>query len=75
MSANAPAGSVSKKNGSDAALDNSARRKGDGFKVFITQVAAISWADTQQLETTPANHSLRKTGFRSDSHMEVVLIR
>ena len=58
-------------------MDSSERKKGDGVIVFITQVAAMSWADTQHPETTLASHSLRKTGFRSAAQMEfeVVLIR
>ena len=71
MSARAPAGNVNKKNGSDAAVDNSERYKGDGVIVFITQVAAMSWAETQHPEMTLASQSLEKTGFRSAIQMEV----
>jgi hypothetical protein len=42
MSANAPAGKVRKKNGNDAAVDNSESIKGEADRVFITHVAAIS---------------------------------
>ena len=42
MSASAPAGKVSRKKGSAAAVDNSDSSKGDGDSVFMTQVAAIS---------------------------------
>jgi hypothetical protein len=42
--------------------------------VFITQVAAMSWAATQQPETTLASQSLRKTGFWSASQIEVELV-
>jgi hypothetical protein len=70
ISAKAPAGNVNKKKGSDAAVDNKERNKGDGVMVFMTQVAAMSWAETQHPETTLANHSLQKTGFRSASQIE-----
>jgi hypothetical protein len=70
MSAKAPAGNVNKKKGRDAAVDNNERYKGDGVMVFMTQVAAMSWAETQQPETTLASQSLLKTGFRSASQIE-----
>src|SRR5580704_613735 len=70
MSARAPAGNVNKKKGREAAVDNRERYKGDGVIVFITQVAAMSWAETQHPETTLASHSLLKTGFRSASQIE-----
>jgi hypothetical protein len=38
--------------------------------VFMTQVAAMSWAETQQPETTLASQSLLKTGFLSASQIE-----
>ena len=75
MSARAPAGKVSKKKGNEAAVDNSDSRKGDAVNEFITQVAAMSWAATQQPETTLANQSLRKTGFRSAIHVEVAFMK
>ena len=71
MSAKAPAGNVNKKKGRDAAVDNSERYKGDGVSVFITHVAAMSWAETQHPETTLASQSLRKMGFRRASQIEV----
>ena len=74
MSAKAPAGNVNKKKGREAAVDNSERNKGDGVIVFITQVAAMSWAETQHPETTLASQSLRKTGFRSANQMEVEFV-
>jgi hypothetical protein len=77
MSARAPAGNVNKKKGREAAVDNSERNKGDGVIVFITQVAAMSCAETQHPETTLASQSLPKIGFRSATQVEVevVLIR
>jgi hypothetical protein len=74
ISAKAPAGNVNKKKGREAAVDNSERKKGDGVIVFITQVAAMSWAETQQPETTLASQSLRKTGFLSAIQMEVEVV-
>jgi hypothetical protein len=42
MSANAPAGKVRRKKGSDAAVDKSESIKVEADSVFMTQVAAIS---------------------------------
>src|ERR1700757_1518489 len=42
VSANAPAGKVSRKKGNEAAEDNKESIRGDADRVFITQVAAIS---------------------------------
>ena len=55
-------------------MDKSERYKGDGVIVFITQVAAMSWAETQHPETTLASQSLQKTGFRRASQMEVEFV-
>jgi hypothetical protein len=74
MSANAPEGNVNRKNGSEAAVDSSDKNSGDVDIVFITQVAAMSCAETQHPEITLASQSLRKTGFRSANHVDVVLI-
>jgi hypothetical protein len=74
MSAKAPAGNVNKKKGREAAVDNSESRKGEGLIKFITQVAAMSWADTQHPEKTLASQSLRKTGFLNAIQMEVDVV-
>jgi len=74
MSAREPAGNVNKKKGSEAAVDNSESSRGEGVIVFITQVAAMSWAETQHPETTLASQSLRKTGFWSARQIEVELV-
>ena len=42
--------------------------------LFIVQVAAISCADTQVPETTLANQSLLKVGFRKAIQLEVLVI-
>jgi len=75
MSATAPAGNVSKKNGSDAAVDNRESKSGEDVSVFITQVAAMSCAETQQPERTLANQRLRKVGLRKAVQIDVALIR
>ena len=46
MSARAPAGSVNKKKGNEAAVDRSEINNGDGVSIFIIHVAAVSWAAT-----------------------------
>jgi hypothetical protein len=70
MSASAPAGKVNRKKGREAAVERSERYKGDGVIVFITHVAAMSWAETQHPETRLASQSLQKTGFRRANQME-----
>src|SRR6516225_7408375 len=47
LSAKAPAGRVNRKKGSEATVDRSEIKKGDPVKIFIIQVAALSWAATQ----------------------------
>src|ERR1700693_261429 len=74
MSAKPPAGNVNRKKGREAAVDNRESKKGDGVIVFITQVAAISWAETQHPEKTLASQSLKKTGFRSAIQIEVEVV-
>src|SRR5260370_14079471 len=63
MSASAPAGSVNRKKGSEATVDSSEIKNGDGVSIFIIHIAAVSWAATQVPEMTAAIHSFRKTGF------------
>src|SRR3984893_4305756 len=75
ISASAPAGKVSRKKGSDADVDSNDRKRGDEVSVFITQVAAMSCAETQQPERTLANHRLRKVGLRRAVQIDCVLIR
>jgi hypothetical protein len=73
MSARAPAGSVNKKKGSEATVDNSEIINGDGVSIFIIHVAAVSWAATQIPETKAAIHSLRKIGFSKAAQVEVLV--
>ena len=74
MSAKAPAGSVNKKNGNEATVDRSEIKNGDGVRVFITQVAAVSWAATQVPEITVAIQSFLNAGFRSAAQVEFVVM-
>jgi hypothetical protein len=63
-SASAPAGSVKRKNGSDARLAIREIKRPDGDIKFIIHVAAVSCAATAVPETKLANQILRKTRFR-----------
>jgi sulfur relay (sulfurtransferase) DsrF/TusC family protein len=74
MSANAPAGKVRRKKGSDAAVDKSESNQVEADSVCMTQVAAISAAATQHPETMLAIHSVRNLRLRSAVQIEVVLI-
>jgi hypothetical protein len=63
-SASAPAGSVKRKNGSDARLAIREMKRPDGDSKFIIHVAAVSCAATAVPSTRLANLILRKTRFR-----------
>ena len=65
---------MNRKNGSVAAVDIRERSNVDGLMLFITQVAAISCADTKVPETTVATQSLRKVGFCKARQLEVSVI-
>ena len=71
----APAGKVKRKNGSEALVAMIDKRKGEAPSEFISQVAAVSWAETQQPETRLAIQSARKTRFFSASQAEVFCLR
>lgn len=71
LSAIAPAGKVKRKKGKVATVDIMEIRRGEGVSVFITQVAAMSCAETALLDTRLANQSNRKIGLRSGSQIEV----
>ena len=58
-SAKAPAGSVNRKNGKVPADDITESRNADAPSEFMAQVAAMSWAVTQQPETTSASQNRR----------------
>ena len=74
MSARAPAGNVSRKKGSEATVDISDIKNGDGLRVFIIQVAAVSWAATQVPEIRLAIHNFLKTGFCNAVQLEVLVM-
>jgi peptide-methionine (R)-S-oxide reductase len=66
---------VSRKKGRDAEVESKESKKGEEVSVFITQVAAMSCAETQQPERTLASQRLRKVGLRNAVQIEVALIR
>ena len=70
-----PAGKVNKKNGSDALVAIADKRKGLAPREFISQVAAVSCAETQVPEMTLATQSPEKTGFFRASQTEVPCFR
>ena len=47
------------------------KRNGEAPSEFISHVAAVSWAETQQPETRLAIQSLRKTAFLRASQVDV----
>ena len=67
----APAGKVKRKNGSEALVAIIDRRKGEAPSEFISQVAAVSWAEMQHPETRLAAQSLTKTWFLSANQVDV----
>ena len=74
LSARAPAGSVNRRKGSDATVDINDSNKGDPVRIFIIQVAAVSWATTQVPEITAAIQSFLNAGFRSAAQVEFVVM-
>jgi hypothetical protein len=74
MSASAPAGSVKKKNGSEATVAIRERNNGEVLARFIVQVAAVSCAATHVPEIKLASHMFRKTGFRRAVQVELLAI-
>jgi hypothetical protein len=74
-SASAPAGSVKRKNGSDARLAIREMKSPDGDIKFIIHVAAVSCAATAVPETKLANQILRKTRFREALGVAFIFIR
>jgi hypothetical protein len=67
----APAGKVKRKNGKEALVAIIDKSKGEAPSEFINQVAAVSWAETQQPETRLAIQSPTKTRFLRASQVEV----
>ena len=74
LSARAPAGSVNRKKGRDATVDINDSNKGDPVKIFIVQVAALSWAATQVPEIIAAIQSFLNAGFRSAAQVEFLVM-
>jgi len=64
ISAKAPAGRVNKKKGREATVDIKESKNADGLSIFITQVAAVSCALMQMLETRLASQIRRYVEFR-----------
>ena len=65
---------MNRKKGSDATVDMSEIKNGDPVKIFIIQVAALSWAATQVPEITVAIQSFLNVGFRSAAQVEFVVM-
>ena len=74
MSAKAPAGSVKRKNGSDATVEMSEIRKLEWLSLLINQVLAVSWAETQQPDIMLITQSLLNRGFCNEKNVEVFVI-
>ena len=55
-----------------AAVDIRERNNVEPLVLFIIQVAAVSWAETQIPEATVANQSLLKVGFCKATQLEVL---
>ena len=70
-SATAPAGKVHRKKGSEAAVAIRESSSGEAPSRFMSQVAAVSCADTQTPETTLAIQSPAKARLRKASQTEV----
>src|ERR1700690_3210980 len=71
-SARAPAGSVKKKKGKEAAVVSSDRSKLEvPDEVCMSQVATVLWAAMKTSETKPDNHSHKKARFFSANHTEL----
>jgi hypothetical protein len=65
---------VKRKKGRDATVDISDSSNGEPVETFITQVAALSCADTQVPEITAATQSRLNAGFRSAAQVEFVVM-
>ena len=65
---------MNRKKGRDATVDINDSNIGDPVKIFIIQVAALSWAATQVPEITEAIQSFLNVGFRSAAQVEFVVM-
>ena len=71
MSATAPAGSVKRKNGAEAAVAIRESASDEAPRSCINQVAATSWAETNVPDNTLASQRRQNTGFRSAYQVEL----
>ena len=71
MSATAPAGSVKRKNGAEAAVAMSDSERDEAPRSCINHVADMSCAERNVPDKTLASHIRQKTGFRSGNQVEV----
>ena len=74
MSARAPAGSVNRKKGAEAAVAMRESESEEAPRSCINHVAVTSWADTTVPDNTLASQRRQYTGFRSANQVEVDLI-
>ena len=65
---------MNRKEGSDATVELSEIKNSDPVKIFIIQVAALSWVATQVPETTVAIQSFLNAGFRSATQVELFVM-
>jgi hypothetical protein len=49
-------------------------KKGEGERILISQVAAVSWATTQVPEITAAIQNLLNAGFRNAAQLELLVM-
>ena len=70
MSATAPAGSVKRKNGAEAAVAMSESERDEAPRSCINHVADMSCAERNVPDKTLASHIRQKTGFRSANQVE-----
>ena len=71
MSAMAPAGSVNRKNGAEAAVAMRESENDEAPRSFINHVAVTSWAETNVPDITLASHKRQNAGFRSANQVAV----
>jgi hypothetical protein len=74
MSDTAPAGSVNRKYGIEARVDISDKKRGDVVRMFIVQVAAVSYAATQVPEIKLATQNRLNAGFPSAAQVDVLIM-
>jgi hypothetical protein len=74
MSPKAPAGSVKRKNGMEAAVAMRESESEEAPISCINHVAARSWFETTVPDNRLASHKRQNAGFRSANQVEVDLI-